>query len=57
MSIPGALLTCVYERRQDFCWVTKKTEGFFGLQKKDRGIFLGILEKAVIFLGRQILKL
>ena len=35
----------------------KKTEGFFGLWKKNYGIFLGMLKKVVIFLGRQILKL
>ena len=51
----------LYER----CWELfgsrrsrKKTRGIlFGLRKKAWGIFLGILKKLIIFLGRQILKL
>ena len=35
----------------------KKQRDFFGLWKKDQGIFLGMLQKVVIFLDRQILKL
>ena len=46
-----------YERCRDFFESRKKTEGFFGLQKKDYGIFWGVLKNLVIFLGRQILKL
>ena len=34
----------------------KKQRDFFGLRKKDQGIFLSMLKKVVIFLGRQILK-
>ena len=38
-------------------WGREKTD-FFGLGKKDKGIFLGMLKKvAIFFLGRQILKL
>ena len=36
----------VYERRKK-----KKPRDFLGLQKKDKGIFLGMLIKVVIFWG------
>ena len=35
----------------------KNQRDFFGLQKKDMGIFLGMLKNVVILLGRQVLKL
>ena len=41
-----------------FFWVVKKKQrDLFGLRKKDKGIFLGMPKKVVVFLGRQILKL
>ena len=35
----------------------KKTEGFFGVAKKELRDFFGYAKKVVIFVGRQILKL
>ena len=56
---PKVIFWGVYKRHQDFFGLRKKTSSsdFLGLQKKDKGIFLGMLKRVVIFLGREIPKL